>query len=155
MGRAHPLKRVRNRRLDISKEPAKVVRGKRRPGHANSYHPAGVMPADAPSGESGKHGGDAEGGAMTEQGEPTQGLALNTGPLLAGAVLIGIGSLLGLAGLAIAGAALGAAARRYVNQMEVPPSELAKQNLAKARAAASAGASAWRNGAAQPVISDQ
>jgi len=92
---------------------------------------------------------------MTEQDEPMQGLALNTGPLLAGAVLIGIGSLLGLAGLAIAGAALGAAARRYVNNMEVPPSELAKQNLAKARAAASAGASAWRNGAAQPAVSDQ
>jgi len=92
---------------------------------------------------------------MTEQDEPMQGLALNTGPLLAGAVLIGIGSLLGLAGLAIAGAALGAAARRYVNNMEVPPSELAKQNLAKARAAASAGVSAWRNGAAEPAISDQ
>ena len=92
---------------------------------------------------------------MTNQEEPVQGLALKTGPLLAGAVLIGIGSLLGLAGLAIAGATLTAAARRYVNNMEVPPGELAKQQLAKARAAASAGASAWRNGATQPVISDQ
>jgi hypothetical protein len=92
---------------------------------------------------------------MADQEELRPGLALNTGPLLAGAVLIGIGSLLGLAGLAIAGAALGAAARRYVNSMEVPPGELAKQNLAKARAAASAGASARRNGAAQPAISDQ
>jgi hypothetical protein len=92
---------------------------------------------------------------MADEEVPAQGLALKTGPLLAGAVLIGIGSLLGLAGLAIAGAALGAAARRYVNNMEVPPSELARQNLAKARAAASAGASAWRDGAAQPAISDQ
>ena len=92
---------------------------------------------------------------MADEEEPTQGFALQTGPLLAGAVLIGVGSLLGLAGLAIAGAALTAAARRYVNSMEVPPSQLAKQNLAKARAAASAGASAWRNGAAQPAISDQ
>jgi len=92
---------------------------------------------------------------MADQAEPRPGLALNTAPLLAGAVLIGIGSLLGLAGLAIAGATLGAAARRYVNNMEVPPSELAKQNLAKARAAASAGVSAWRNGAVEPVISDQ
>ena len=92
---------------------------------------------------------------MVDQEEPSQGLALPTGPLLAGAVLIGIGSLLGLAGLAIAGAALGAAARRYVDNMEVPPSELARQNLAKARAAASAGVSAWRNGAAEPAISDQ
>jgi hypothetical protein len=92
---------------------------------------------------------------MADEGEPPRGFALQTGPLLAGAVLIGIGSLLGLAGVAIAGAALGAAARRYVNNMEVPPSELAKQNLAKARAAASAGVSAWRNGAAEPAISDQ
>ena len=92
---------------------------------------------------------------MAEEEEPPQGFALQTGPLLAGAVLIGIGSLLGLAGLAIAGAALTAAARRYVNGMEVPPSELARQQLAKARAAASAGASAWRDGAAQPAVSDQ
>jgi hypothetical protein len=94
-------------------------------------------------------------GAMADQEELTQGFALNTAPLLAGAVLIGIGSLLGLAGLAIAGATLTAAARRYVNSMEVPPSQLARQQLAKARAAASAGAGAWRDGAAQPAISDQ
>jgi hypothetical protein len=92
---------------------------------------------------------------MADQEELAQGFALKTGPLLAGAVLIGVGSLLGLAGLAIAGAALTAAARRYVDSMEVPPSELARQNLAKARAAASAGVSAWRNGAAEPAISDQ
>jgi hypothetical protein len=92
---------------------------------------------------------------MTDQEMPAEGFAVNTGTLLAGAALIGIGSLLGLAGLAIAGAALGAAARRYVSSMEVPPSELAKQNLAKARTAASAGVSAWRNGAAEQAISDQ
>jgi hypothetical protein len=92
---------------------------------------------------------------MTDQEGSSQGFSVQTGPLLAGAVLIGIGSLLGLAGLAIAGAALGAASRRYVNGMEVPPSELARRNLAKARAAASAGASAWRNGVAEPAISDQ
>jgi hypothetical protein len=92
---------------------------------------------------------------MADQVEPRPGLELNTGPLLAGAVLIGIGSLLGLAGLAIAGATLGAAARRYVNGMEVPPSELARQNLAKARAAASAGVSAWRDGAPEQAISGQ
>jgi hypothetical protein len=92
---------------------------------------------------------------MTDQEMASEGFSVPTGPLVAGAVLIGIGSLLGLAGLAIAGAALGAAARRYVNRMEVPPSELARQNLAKARAAAGAGVSAWRNGAAEPAISDQ
>ena len=92
---------------------------------------------------------------MADQEELTQGFVLNTGPLLVGAVMIGIGSLLGLAGLAIAGAALTAATRRYVNSMEVPPGQLARQQLAKARAAASAGPSAWRDGAGQPAVSDQ
>ena len=75
---------------------------------------------------------------MADADEPTRGFALQTGPRLAGAVLIGVGSLLGVAGVAIAGATLTAAARRYVNNMELPPSELARQHLAKARAAASA-----------------
>jgi hypothetical protein len=92
---------------------------------------------------------------MTDQEVSSEGFSVPTGPLLAGGVLIGIGSLLGLAGLAIAGATLTAAARRYVNSMEVPPSQLARQQVAKARAAASAGASAWRDGAAQPAIGDQ
>ena len=88
---------------------------------------------------------------MADQVGLTQGFELKTGPLLAGAALIGIGSLVGLVGLAISGATLAAAARRYVNHMEVPPSQLAKQQFAKARAAASAGADAWRNGASQHV----
>jgi hypothetical protein len=89
---------------------------------------------------------------MTDQEMSSGGFSVNTGPLLAGAVLIGIGSLIGLAGLAISGATLAAAARRWVDNMEVPPSQLAQQHLAKVRAAASAGASAWRNGAAEPAI---
>jgi hypothetical protein len=76
---------------------------------------------------------------------------VHTGMLLTGAVLAGVGSLLGLAGLAISGAALADATRRWVNAMETPPSELAKQQLAKAKAATMAGASAWRNGTGQPA----
>ena len=78
--------------------------------------------------------------------ESAAGLQINTGTLIVGAVLIGIGSLIGLAGVTLASASLAAAARRYVNGMEVPPSELAKQHWARARAASLAGASAWRNG---------
>jgi hypothetical protein len=136
------------------KKTVKTIRVSTVPDPGDRYHPVGVMTADARPARVASTG-SKENGAMAGEEVPARGLALKTGPLLAGAVLIGIGSLLGLAGLAIAGAALGAAARRYVNNMEVPPSELAKQNLAKARAAASAGASAWRNGAAEPAISDQ
>lgn len=88
---------------------------------------------------------------MAEQDGLTQGFAVRTGPMVAGVVLIGLGSLLGLAGLAISAASLAAGARRYVSAMEVPPSELAWQQFGKAMAAASAGADAWRNGAGQPV----
>jgi membrane protein implicated in regulation of membrane protease activity len=77
---------------------------------------------------------------------------VHTGMLLTGAALAGVGSLLGLAGLAISGAALADATRRWVNAMETPPSELAKQLAkAKAKAATVAGASAWRNGTGQPT----
>jgi hypothetical protein len=92
---------------------------------------------------------EIEDGAMTNQERAAAAFQVNTGPLLAGAVLVGIGTMLALAGLAISGATLGSAARRYVNSMEVPPSQLAKQQLAKARAATAAGASAWRDGAAE------
>jgi hypothetical protein len=91
---------------------------------------------------------------MTNPEEETAaGFQINTGTLIVGAVLIGIGSLIGLAGFALSSASLAAAARRYVNNMEVPPSELAKHHWARARAATVAGASAWRNGtgAAEPV----
>ncbi len=70
--------------------------------------------------------------------------ALESGPLIAGGVLIGIGSLLVLAGLAVAGTHISAATRRWVNDMEVPPSQLARLRLEQARAAATAGASSWR-----------
>ena len=78
--------------------------------------------------------------------EPAAGFQVNTGTLMVGAALIGIGSLIGLVGLALSGASLAAAARRYVSSMEVPPGELAKQHWARARAATVAGAGAWRNG---------
>jgi hypothetical protein len=70
---------------------------------------------------------------------------LNSGLLITGSVLAGLGSLLGLAGLALASAALATATRRWVRQMDVPPGELARHHWARARAATSAGASAWRN----------
>src|SRR6266540_2150714 len=51
----------------------------------------------------------------------------NTRLLIGGAVLIGAGGLLGLAGAALAGSALIAAVRRRVKQMDVPPGELARR----------------------------
>lgn len=67
-------------------------------------------------------------------------------PLITGAVMLGAGTLIALVGLAIGGGHLVAATRRWIKEMEVPPSELARQKWAQARTAVEAGASAWQNG---------
>jgi hypothetical protein len=75
---------------------------------------------------------------------------VDTRPLAVGAALLGAGAVIGLAGLVVAGVALSAATRRWIAQLEVPPSELARQKWAQARAAtaagAAAGAHAWQDG---------
>jgi hypothetical protein len=72
---------------------------------------------------------------------------LKSGPLITGAVLVGAGTMLVLAGIAVGSAHVFGATRRWVNEMEVPPSQLARQQLARARAAAAAGSAAWQDGA--------
>ena len=67
-------------------------------------------------------------------------------PLVTGGALIAAGGVIALAGLVVGGAHLFAATRRWIREMEIPPSEIAKLKLAQARAAASAGADAWQNG---------
>jgi hypothetical protein len=75
----------------------------------------------------------------------------NSRLLITGAVLAGVGSLLGLAGLTLSMGALAGATRRWINEVQIPPSELARQQWARAKAATTAGASAWRNGMEQPA----
>jgi hypothetical protein len=70
---------------------------------------------------------------------------LNRRLIAGGGVLIGIGGLLGFTGMLLASAAIVSAARQRVNQLEQPPSELAKRTWQQARAATTAGAKAWRN----------
>jgi hypothetical protein len=74
-------------------------------------------------------------------------------PLITGAALIGAGSIVVMAGLAVGGAHLFAATRRWVQAMEVPPSEVAKLKWTQARTAAAAGTAAWRNGVSADVSS--
>ena len=76
-----------------------------------------------------------------------------TGPLITGGALAGAGVLLVLAGLAVGGLHLFAATRRWIQEMDVPPSEVAKLKWAQARTAAAAGTSAWRNGGSAEVSS--
>lgn len=67
-------------------------------------------------------------------------------PLIMGAILLGAGTLMGLAGLAIGGGHLVAATRRWIDELETPPSELARQKWVQGKAAVQAGAAAWQNG---------
>ena len=71
---------------------------------------------------------------------------LRTGPLITGAVLVGAGTLIALAGLAVGGSHLISATRRWIREMEVPPREQARIKWAQAKSAATAGAAAWQNG---------
>jgi hypothetical protein len=74
------------------------------------------------------------------------GPGINTRLLFGGAVLMGIGGAIGLTGFVLGTSAVIAATRRWVQQMETPPGELAKQHWARAKTATSAGVGVWRNG---------
>ncbi len=86
----------------------------------------------------------------------TNGPQFRTAPLITSAVMVGAGTLIALAGLAVGGGQLLSVARQWVNEMEVPPSELARLKWTQARAAMAAGAAAWQDGPqsqSSPVIS--
>jgi hypothetical protein len=87
---------------------------------------------------------------MTQNQLTQPKIQLNTRQIVSGSILIGIGGVLALAGAAMAGTALVAAYRERVQQMEVPPSVLARQNWERMKSATAAGVGEWRNGR-QPV----
>ena len=76
-----------------------------------------------------------------------------TGPLITGAALVGAGTMVALVGLAVGGSHLFSATRRWIQAMDVPPSEVARLKWAQARTAAAAGTAAWRNGGPAVVSS--
>jgi hypothetical protein len=69
---------------------------------------------------------------------------VKSGPLIAGGVLIGIGAVVALAGLAVAGSHVVAATRAWIKELEIPPSQLARLKWEQAKTAAASGASTWR-----------
>ena len=81
---------------------------------------------------------------MANGNNPDALFEVNTRLLAAGAVLAGVGSMIGAAGLLVSGAALAEATRRWFRNRGQPPGALARQQFARARAATAAGANAWR-----------
>jgi hypothetical protein len=80
---------------------------------------------------------------MTSSVAPQSKIQVNMAQIRAGAILVGLGGTLALAGAVVAGQALMAAFRQRVQQMDVPPTELAKQHWSAVKHATSAGAGIW------------
>ena len=76
----------------------------------------------------------------------TNGPQFRTAPLIISAAMVGGGTLIALAGLAVGGGHLLSVTRQWINEMEVPPSELARLKWTQARTAMAAGAATWQNG---------
>jgi hypothetical protein len=90
-------------------------------------------------------------GAMTNKMATMQtpgNVRLNTGPLIFGAELIGVGGVLLMAGFAVGGMTMMSTARRWIGDQEMPPSEIVRHHWRKTKAATVAGASAWQNATA-------
>src|ERR1700734_230221 len=69
---------------------------------------------------------------------------LESGPLLTGGILIGVGGVIALTGLAIAGTHVAGATRSWIQELEIPPGELARLKWEQAKPAAASGATPWR-----------
>lgn len=69
---------------------------------------------------------------------------LQSGPLIAGGILVGIGAVIAFTGLAVAGVHVATAVRAWARELETPPSELARLKWEQAKTAAASGASTWR-----------
>jgi hypothetical protein len=81
---------------------------------------------------------------MTANEMSLQPVQLNRGALVSGAVLVGVGGLLGATGVLLGTYAILSATRQWMKQLETPPSEIAAQRLHQAKVATSAAAHAWR-----------
>ncbi|MEU6232531.1 hypothetical protein [Kitasatospora sp. NPDC047058] len=78
------------------------------------------------------------------------GFQVNRSLLAGGAVLTGIGAVLGTAGAMMVFAALATAGRNWMRTMDKPPTAVAHRALHEAKVASAAGWDAWRHEHASP-----
>jgi len=69
--------------------------------------------------------------------------------IIIGGTLFGVGCAMCIAGIAVSGSGLLSAMQRWVDELERPPSEIAKGAWAQAKAAYAAGSQAWQENTAQ------
>lgn len=72
----------------------------------------------------------------------------NSKAMVVGFALVATGGLISICGMTITGTAMVSAIRRWVMAQQEPPSQIVKRKIAQAKAATTAGASAWQNGMA-------
>jgi hypothetical protein len=70
---------------------------------------------------------------------------VRSGPLMVGGILIGIGAVVAMAGVAVASTHVAVAIRSWINELETPPGQLARLKWEQAKAAAASGASTWQD----------
>jgi hypothetical protein len=73
------------------------------------------------------------------------GFQMNTTQAMVGAVLVGAGCVVGMAGAIIGGQALISAMGRWFHELDVPPHEVVKHKWSQTKAATHAGAQAWHS----------
>jgi hypothetical protein len=92
--------------------------------------------------------------AMSNGEKRNGGPQFRTATLITSAAMVGGGSIIALAGLALGAGHMMRSTRRWVDEMDVPVSQLAKAKFGQARAAMSAGAQAWqKNGSGTVPVS--
>jgi hypothetical protein len=75
---------------------------------------------------------------------PSSPFQMNKSSVITGAALIGAGGLIALIGVIISGTAAASACRKWLRDLEVPPSEVVKQKWDQTKAATAAGTAAWQ-----------
>ena len=75
----------------------------------------------------------------------TTGFQVPSRHLMIGGTLFGVGCAMCIAGIAVSGSGMLSAMQRWIDELERPPSEIAKSTWAQARAAYAAGARAWQD----------
>ena len=91
---------------------------------------------------------------MTSTRSPMTGMQVsstNSKAMIVGFALVATGGLISICGMGITGTAMFNTIRRWVMAQQEPPSAIMKRKIAQAKAATTAGASAWQNGTAAPA----
>jgi hypothetical protein len=75
----------------------------------------------------------------------------NSKAMVVGFALFATGGLISICGMGITGTAMFNAITRWMRAQQEPPSAIMKRKIAQAKAATTAGASAWQNGTTTPA----